>query len=482
MVSATSDFGLPMDINIVTMPLFKSRRPSYFGLLALCFALVFLIGCSGSGEQSPYLEDEAPALANAFPTSAPESAPTAPPPEADSAEILNIPTEAPAIEEQPVDDAYPVQAPLIEAPSDVADDAYPAPEVPPIVEDAAYPVPDRAVADSAETIQSDAYPAPGSNSASPDRALPPFVSDVFGGLVFKDAQGLHLVDIDGSVLTLMAPPEGVTWAEAPVMPAPDMTRVAMIVDGDLAIFDLISDTMTTPIPTSYQLECCYIEWLDAERLLVGVKEDGNDGPNVGVPGVLNIASGEVTLVTSTATFAQPALSRDGTMLAVSKLGVPSIERLDGSDAPVGNVESIDKAWSAVWSNDNSKVAWLVLDNDGQMGLSIVNMGDGSAEMFHPYTALATEWLPNQPAWQPAGNQIAFETIDVDPARSGIWMVDAATGEEAYIAPGSNPHWQPEGKKLAYETPNGIVLFDMLNRDYLQPLLFGDIITWAAPPE
>lgn len=477
----------------------KISRRFFTRIVFLIIGTLLFVACSGSDDQTPFLEDEAPGLANAFPTAELDAVPTAPPPVADSAEILDAPTlETNRAEDAAVDEAYPVAETVTEAV--VVDDAYPAPEeivvgeddaypapvaVAPVtvVEDDAYPAPDVVVADSAEiTPQADAYPAPGDDPALPARELPSIVSDIFGGLVFKDANGLYLIDLDGAVLTLMTPPEGVDWAETPVMPTRDMTRVAMIIDGDLAIYDLLSDTMTVPQPTSFQLECCYLEWIDEERVLVGVRENGNSGPNTGVPGIINIANGDITLLTSEINFAKPTLSQDGTMVAMSKQGVPSIVNLEGAELPSGDISSIAKAWSAVWNNDNSKIAWLVLDKDDQMGLSVMNMADGSAEMRHPYTALATEWLPNRPAWQPEGNQIAFETIDIDPSRNGIWMVDAVTGNEQYIAPGSNPHWQPLGKQLAYETPNGIILFDMLNQDYLQPQLFGTIVTWATPPE
>ena len=64
---------------------------------------------------------------------------------------------------------------------------------------------------------------------------------------------------------------------------------------------------------------------------------------------------------------------------------------------------------------------------------------------------------SDPRISPDGRQIAYvrrsNDIMTDKARSSIWLVDVATGQQRPIAAGSGNHfgpaWSPDGKRLAY---------------------------------
>lgn len=124
----------------------------------------------------------------------------------------------------------------------------------------------------------------------------------------------------------------------------------------------------------------------------------------------------------------------------------------GMDSPKG--QSIT---SPSWSWNTEQLAWVVngFFSDGNtQGIGIFNLTDKTFQILHPYKALGIDVTPPGAVWSPDGEWLAFTTIDEDPARSGVWLINLLNPQQEFFmgTSSSNPvfgPWNNEGKILTY---------------------------------
>lgn len=226
-------------------------------------------------------------------------------------------------------------------------------------------------------------------------------------------------------------------------------------------------------------------------LLYNIQENGL-GALRATPGVLNLASGDVTPIGPEAFYGEGPKWRDAAELVYEDEQGVHLVHADGSDDRVIAPATLRGAHVPSWSPDGTRLSlestveecrgYIILGIDGDQidlcaplppldssrggrgGWSEDGQTDWSPDgrLF----AYHTEWaVVNQsgvyvvdaasgqqtllPGWEPAytsfaadGRHIVFETQSFDSNRSYIWVGDAATGSVALLAEGREPAWQP----------------------------------------
>jgi Tol biopolymer transport system component len=142
---------------------------------------------------------------------------------------------------------------------------------------------------------------------------------------------------------------------------------------------------------------------------------------------------------------RPVLSPDGKTIAFAALGDIYLMAVGGKPRNITNDAAYDT--DPAWSPDGSQ---LVYASDKAGGLLQLWLRDINSGKERQLTHIATQ--PISPAFSPDGRRIAYLDVDGMWRRSGLAVVDVATGEVSQIhasifAPGA-PTWSPDGKRVA----------------------------------
>ena len=155
---------------------------------------------------------------------------------------------------------------------------------------------------------------------------------------------------------------------------------------------------------------------------------------------------------------RPVISPDGKTIAFNALGDIYVMPVGG--APVNITHDAAYDCDPAWSPDGSE---LVYSSDKAGGLLQLWLRDMKTGRERQLTHIPTQ--PISPAFSPDGKRIAYLDVDGMWRRSGVAVVDVATGKVSQIhasifAPGA-PAWSPDGK--TDRGGNGGALFDALPR-------------------
>jgi Tol biopolymer transport system component len=142
---------------------------------------------------------------------------------------------------------------------------------------------------------------------------------------------------------------------------------------------------------------------------------------------------------------RPGLSPDGKTIAFAALGDIYLMPVGGKPRNITN----DAAYDAdpAWSPDGGMLVYSSDKAGGFLQLWLRDMKSGSERQL---THIATQ--PISPAFSPDGRRIAYLDVDGMWRRSGVAVVDVATGQVAQVhasifAPGA-PAWSPDGRRIA----------------------------------
>jgi Tol biopolymer transport system component len=142
---------------------------------------------------------------------------------------------------------------------------------------------------------------------------------------------------------------------------------------------------------------------------------------------------------------RPVISPDGKSIAFNALGDIYVMPVGG--APVNITHDAAYDCDPAWSPDGSELAYSSDKAGGLLQLWLRDMKTGrERQLTH---------IPTQPisaAFSPDGKRIAYLDVDGMWRRSGVAVVDVATGKVSQVhasifAPGA-PAWSPDGKRIA----------------------------------
>jgi len=142
---------------------------------------------------------------------------------------------------------------------------------------------------------------------------------------------------------------------------------------------------------------------------------------------------------------RPVISPDAKTIAFNALGDIYVMPVDG--APINITHDAAYDCDPAWSPDGSQ---LVYSSDKAGGLLQLWLRDMKTGHERQLTHLSTQ--PISPSFSPDGKRIAYLDVDGMWRRSGVAVVDVATGKVTQVhasifAPGA-PAWSPDGKRIA----------------------------------
>lgn len=382
----------------------------------------------------------------------------------------------------PIDTAVPSPTATMPTPVLPADE-YPVPT--PTALDDGYPIPTATPVDNG-------YPLPTPTSPMTDPTPYPVeeqsvIMDAVGaGLYYIDDAGVWRVTADG--LTAQITP--LPGASTPIL-SPDGTKLAYMLAGEPAIilFDTLSGQITSLSTGTEDFLCCVFDWA-GDLILAGVQGVDEFGPNIGRLFSFT-ADNTSTPISDGLIGGLPSFHSTGLRIAYSDnggmkiydlgSGTSSVEisAITGADGLPIDVQNLNFSTSS-WSPSAQHIAWaasFVQNGEFLLAIAILNLEDDSVQLLHPYTAIGTEYLAQRPTWHPSQPLIAFETIDQDETRRGIWLVDYSTGEEQFVLAGRNPRFSPDGAHLAFEHDEGGIQIYTLADGSFTRLPVGRIIDW-----
>lgn len=259
--------------------------------------------------------------------------------------------------------------------------------------------------------------------------LPPNAAD---GLIFENNYAWRIIDGEGSrpILPCERPSLAIF---ASVYPALDL-KMFSVEDGQLLIGDLCSSD-TKPFIDLPNRQVRRIWGQVNDWLLVESGEEGLAEQGVWPLTAVRLDGTDYQVLTEPF-FGNPILSPDGVVL------IPidgQVLRWDGERMAD---TKIDWFLTGSYSPDGQLLA--VIQNDR---LAIYDL-DGAVVWAMSLRLIGADSPPLPPAWQPNGEWVAVEGVDVAGNFSTVRLLNVKTGEERVINRRHRPQFSPDGRWLA----------------------------------
>jgi Tol biopolymer transport system component len=278
------------------------------------------------------------------------------------------------------------------------------------------------------------------------------------GLTFSTAEGLWLIDRDGSVVKV------VDSSQARL--SPDGSMAAFLAedpatgDDDVWLLDRATGQRTDLTQTPDRFETVPMWWPGRPDVVVFGSDTRSGMENADYPTVVNL-DGSGYQVLDPDHGGPRALSPDGSAIAYGGYDVPGaiyrwglgVESFNPIDYGVPATKIIQPAWSP----DGERLAWIVagdLKGDGgyESGLAVFDLTAKTGTLMHVFEPAGGGTFPLDVAWSPDGVWVAFVTFGEPPASGrapNLWVIRPDGSGETYVGEGLNPVWSPDGATLAF---------------------------------
>ncbi|MBK8905527.1 MAG: hypothetical protein IPM53_30375 [Anaerolineaceae bacterium] len=263
------------------------------------------------------------------------------------------------------------------------------------------------------------------------------------GLLYSQPDGsLWQVGADGQPQQLWYQ-EGIT-----AVPSPDGQHAFFQVQGDLWLLDIASGE-TRALTTDRDEQGTHLAgfhwWYDNDTILSGVwlELNAEGGPNLGHPALIDITSGDVTVLDDQHLMSSsPAVAGDGAIAYSTapqsaednqlawiydpETGVAAFDMAAFAGAPTGSYTA------PAWSVDGRFLAWLV--SDGQnMHIAVFDLESGSVANLPSFPPAAFGGPYPNPIFSEDPGWLALRQFYNDPARNGLWLYSQNGQEPLFIA-------------------------------------------------
>ena len=263
-----------------------------------------------------------------------------------------------------------------------------------------------------------------------------------GLLYSKPDGGLWQVGVDGQPVEL--------WFQEGVMPklAPDGKHAFYQVEGDLWLLDVVTGESSQLASDSDGQEthlAGFHWWVNSSTILSGIWLDleTDGGPNLGRPALIDIVSGELTVLDSQHLMSSyPAIAANGAVAYSSvqqsandsqttwvydpKSGVTAFDPSEFANAPDGFYTS------PAWSADGRFLAWLVSDGI-HVQLAVFDLESGMVANLPAFEGAAFGGPYPNPVFNEDPNWIALRQFTNDSAKMGLWLYTQDGQEPIFIA-------------------------------------------------
>ncbi len=251
--------------------------------------------------------------------------------------------------------------------------------------------------------------------------------------------GLLYTKVDGSLWQVSAEgqPEQFLFQEGVVpVPSPNGQHAFYQIQGDLFVLDVASGE-SSQLTSDHDEDGTHLTgfsfWYDNRTILTGVRLDpiAEDGPTVGHPALINIETGQLTVVNEEHLMSSfPAISASGAiaystvMLSPDDTQTTWIYRPDSgvtlfgrslfSGAPEGVYSSPG------WSVDGRFLAWLVSDGMS-VQIAVFDLESGSVATLPSFTGAAFGGPYPNPVFSEDPNLIALRQFTGVAENDGLWL-------------------------------------------------------------
>lgn len=321
------------------------------------------------------------------------------------------------------------------------------------------------MAESATATPTATTPAPTAAPEKEPTATPAPVSagdEPPAGLVYRSADGLWMIGVDGEPERLFEHPEAILSRQYALYPA----------EGELWLANTGSGERRPLIPDEERLSCCASWWpARPDTVLTTSWPAGIDrglGGDVlaGYLTAVDVASGDHRVLDAehdTLGQIAPSSSLERTVAYgggergwLYHWEEERVEVFDPTAYELPDNFEVRSVTQPAWDPDGERIAWIVqgtLDGENVLAVGVFNPESGGATLIHPYTPLGTDAFPPAPQFSPDGEWIAFVTWDSDGRDAGYWLASTAGEQKMHLVPTTAlatapPVWRPDGAYLA----------------------------------
>ena len=262
------------------------------------------------------------------------------------------------------------------------------------------------------------------------------------GLIFSDTTGaLQRVATDGSVERLTI--------EQTALPSPDGQHAIYESEGDLWLIELETGQITSLTSADGDMPTFlagYQQWVDNDTILVGVWLDleTEGGPNLGHPALIDISTGEMTLIDADRLMASfPAAAPTGA------IAYSSVQRSADDTAftwiytPEAGTEPFDTTvygslptggyTAPAWSTNGRLLAWLILGENNQTDIAVFDTEAQTVRVMPGFAGAAFGGPYPNPIFNPSGSHIALRQFTNDIATTGLWVYPLDGAAPLFVA-------------------------------------------------